>query len=137
MTSIDRRTAIRWVLAAGAAAQLPDVAFAAEQLPATAAVGYGKDPNLLKSYAAGELWPLTLTDAQKRTTRVLCDLIIPADETSPAASAVADARVHRRMDQRALSGLPTRSETIAAWTRVARCGVAAPISANEFAALQC
>ncbi len=88
MTSIDRRTAIRWVLAAGAAAQLPDVAFAGEQLPATAA-GYGKDPNLLKTYAAGDLWPLALTDAQKRTTRVLCDLIIPADETSPAASAVA------------------------------------------------
>jgi hypothetical protein len=88
VTSIDRRTAIRWVLAAGAAAQLPDVAFAGEQLPATVA-GYGKDPNLLKAYAAGDLWPLALTDAQKRTTRVLCDLIIPADETSPAASAVA------------------------------------------------
>jgi Gluconate 2-dehydrogenase subunit 3 len=87
MTSIDRRTAIRWVLAAGAAAHLPDVAFAGEQLPA--ALGYGKDPNLLKTYTAGDLWPLALTDAQKRTTRVLCDLIIPADETSPAASAVA------------------------------------------------
>jgi Gluconate 2-dehydrogenase subunit 3 len=89
MTSIDRRTAIRWVLAAGAAAHLPDVAFAGEPVPTAAAVGYGKDPNLLKAHAAGDLWPLTLTNAQKRTTRVLCDLIIPADESSPAASAVA------------------------------------------------
>jgi hypothetical protein len=43
----------------------------------------------LKTYAAGELWPLTLTDAQLRTTSALCDLIIPADEQSPAASAAA------------------------------------------------
>lgn len=86
---IDRRTAIKWVLVAGAAAQLPDFAFAAEPARNAAPVGYGKDPNLLKTYAAGELWSLTLTDAQKRTTRVLCDLIIPADEHSPAASAVA------------------------------------------------
>jgi len=89
MMQIDRRAAIKWVLAAGAAAQLPDFAFAADPTRSAAAAGYGKDPNLLKTYAAGELWPLTLTDAQKRTTRVLCDLIIPADEHSPAASAVA------------------------------------------------
>jgi hypothetical protein len=86
---IDRRTAIKWVLVAGAAAQLPDFAFAAEPARGAAPVGYGKDPNLLKPYSAGELWSLMLTDAQKRTTRALCDLVIPADEHSPAASAVA------------------------------------------------
>jgi hypothetical protein len=89
MMQIDRRTAIKWVLVAGAAAQLPEFAFAADPARSAAAAGYGKDPNLLKTYAAAELWPLTLTDAQKRTTRALCDLIIPADEHSPAASAVA------------------------------------------------
>ena len=87
MTSIDRRTAVKWVLAASAAAQLPEFAFAATS--GAAVSGYGKDPDLLRKYAAGELWPLTLTEPQRRTTRVLCDLIIPADEHSPAASAVA------------------------------------------------
>lgn len=86
---VDRRTAIKWVLLAGAAVQLPDFVVAAAQPPGPAPAGYGKDPSLQKIYAAGELWPLTLTDAQKRTTTALCDLIIPADEHSPAASAAA------------------------------------------------
>ena len=34
------------------------------------------------------LWPLTLTGPQRDTTRVLCDLIIPADSSSPSASEV-------------------------------------------------
>lgn len=83
MMQIDRRTAMKWVLAAGAAAQLPDFAFAAD------AQGYGKDPNVMKAYAPGELWPLTLDEAQRDATRVLCDLIIPADAQTPAASALA------------------------------------------------
>ncbi|MGH8177095.1 MAG: gluconate 2-dehydrogenase subunit 3 family protein [Steroidobacter sp.] len=86
---VDRRTAVKWVLAAGAAAQLPDFVVAAAQPSGAAPLGYGKDPNLLKIHAAGDLWPLTLTDAQKRTTTVLCDLIIPADGDSPPASGVA------------------------------------------------
>jgi hypothetical protein len=89
MTQLDRRMAMKWVLAAAAAAQLPDFAFAAAAAGPPNAQGYGKDPDMLKMYEAGELWPLTLTDAQRRTTRVLCDLIIPADELSPAATAVA------------------------------------------------
>jgi hypothetical protein len=85
--TLDRRTAMKWVLAAGAAAQLPDFSIAAA--PAGSPQGYGKDPDLLKRYTAGNGWPLTLNEAQRRTTRALCDLIIPADEHSPAASAVA------------------------------------------------
>jgi Gluconate 2-dehydrogenase subunit 3 len=96
MTQIDRRTAMKWVLGAGAAAQLPDFTFAAAPTTAQAPSGYGKDPNLLKTYAAGELWPLTLNDTQRRTAKVLCDLIIPADEFSPAASAVA---THQFVDE--------------------------------------
>ena len=80
---------MKWVLAAGAAAQLPELAFEAAPPDPPNVRGYGKDPNILKPYAAGELWPLTLSDAQRRTTRTLCDLIIPADEFSPAATAVA------------------------------------------------
>lgn len=83
---MDRRTSIKWVMAASALwPQLRADALAA----APAAVrGYGTDPNLLKAYHPGELWPLTLTAAQRRLARALCDLIISADDHSPAASDV-------------------------------------------------
>jgi len=87
MNEFDRRTAIKWVLAASAALRLPGVAFDASAA-ATAAKGYGKDPDLLKKYAAGDLWPLTLTKEQRVTATALCDLIIPEDSQSPAASKV-------------------------------------------------
>lgn len=83
---IDRRTAIKWVLAASAALQLPTVGLAQDTLKNVS--GYGKDPNLLKIHQLGELWPLTLSEAQRATATVLSDLIIPADEHSPAASKV-------------------------------------------------
>jgi hypothetical protein len=87
MSEIDRRTAIKWVMAASAALKLPTVSF--DALAATPATqGYGKDPNLMKVYKSGELWPLTLTKEQRATATALCDLIIPADDTSPAASSV-------------------------------------------------
>jgi hypothetical protein len=50
--------------------------------------GYGTDPNLTKIYKPDELWPLTFTSQQRHTARVLCDLIIPADTSSPSASEV-------------------------------------------------
>jgi hypothetical protein len=53
-----------------------------------AAQGYGTDPNLTKLYKPGDLWPLTFTPPQRRTAKLLCDLIIPADESSPSASSV-------------------------------------------------
>jgi hypothetical protein len=87
MYELDRRTAIKWVLAASAALRLPSVSFDATAAT-PAAKGYGKDPNLMKVYAAGDLWPLTLTKEQRATAAALCDLIIPADDTSPAASSV-------------------------------------------------
>ena len=83
MYELDRRTAIKWVLAASAALRLPSASF--DALAATpAAKGYGKDPDLMKVYKAGELWPLTLTKEQRVTAAALCDVIIPADDTSPA-----------------------------------------------------
>jgi hypothetical protein len=84
---MDRRTAVKWVLAASAALKLPGVSFDAAAA-APAAQGYGKDPDLLKKYAAGDLWPLTLTQEQRATATALCDLIIPEDGQSPAASQV-------------------------------------------------
>ncbi|HEY0941391.1 MAG TPA: gluconate 2-dehydrogenase subunit 3 family protein [Steroidobacter sp.] len=74
------------MLAASAALQLPNPALANDTAQSIA--GYGTDPNLLKIYQAGDLWPLTLTEAQRATATVLCDLIIPADERGPAASKV-------------------------------------------------
>ncbi len=50
--------------------------------------GYGPDPNLIKAYEKGELWPLTLNPGQRQLAAALSDLIIPEDEHSPAASAV-------------------------------------------------
>jgi gluconate 2-dehydrogenase subunit 3-like protein len=87
MYELDRRTAIKWVLGASAALRLPSASFDA-LAAAPVAQGYGKDPNLMKIYKAGELWPLTLSKEQRVTAAALCDLIIPADDTSPAASSV-------------------------------------------------
>ena len=84
---IDRRTALKWVLAAGAALQLP-AGVALAQETAKSVSGYGKDPNLLKIHQIGELWPLTLNESQRATATMLSDLIIPADDESPAASKV-------------------------------------------------
>jgi hypothetical protein len=75
---IDRRTTIKWMLAA--CASVPMLKAMAE--------GYGTDLDLQKIYTPGELWPLTLSEEQKRTAGALCDLIIPADAHSPSASAV-------------------------------------------------
>ncbi|HQZ27238.1 MAG: gluconate 2-dehydrogenase subunit 3 family protein [Verrucomicrobiales bacterium] len=53
-----------------------------------AATGYGTDPLLAKVYARGEVWPLTLTDAENAAIKALCDVILPADDFGPAASSV-------------------------------------------------
>ena len=84
---MDRRTTLKWVLAA-AALPLGRIA------PLDAAEGkavakpYGSDPKLLETYRPGDLWPLTFTAEQRKLATVLCDTIIPADATSPSASAV-------------------------------------------------
>ncbi len=84
---IDRRTAVKWMLTAAAATTLaPRLLRGQAGVPA--AKGYGTDPDLLKHYQPGDLWPLTFTDAQRRTAAALCDVIIPADGSSPSASAV-------------------------------------------------
>jgi hypothetical protein len=47
--------------------------------------GIGTDPNLHKKEIP---WPRVLTDEEKRTVTALGDIIVPADEFGPAASAV-------------------------------------------------
>lgn len=84
---MDRRTTIKWVLAASAAwPVLGRPGARAESAPGTK--GYGSDPRLLENYRPGELWPLTLNPGQRRLAAVLSDLIIPADGHSPGAAAV-------------------------------------------------
>ena len=93
---MDRRTSIKWVLAAGVAwpaaqrvaAQATAAAAAVARQGETAVEGYGTDPDLVTVHKRGEYWPLTLSAAQRRLAAALCDLIIPADDHSPAASAV-------------------------------------------------
>jgi hypothetical protein len=99
---MDRRDTLKWILAAsaspllqrqalggGQAASAPALRGSAESATGYGAgVGYGGDPDLLKRYKAGDLWPLVLTPMQRATVTALCDVIIPADDHSPSASAV-------------------------------------------------
>ena len=89
---MDRRTTIKWMFAAAAAVpSLRTLGAMPEPLArdvAATQAGYGTDPNLVSEWKPGGPWPLTLTTSGRRTTQALCDLIIPADDHSPAASAV-------------------------------------------------
>lgn len=93
---LDRRDAIKWMLTAAAAMTVLERNTFAATAAAPASVGYGSDPDLLKDYKAGDAWPLTMTDAQRRTAAVLCDVIIPQDAKSPSASAL---HVHDFIDE--------------------------------------
>jgi gluconate 2-dehydrogenase subunit 3-like protein len=98
---MDRRRTLKWMLAASAmpllarrapaegitAALTEGAAALTEGVPA-APQGYGTDPDLTKIHHPGDLWPLTLSPAQRRTAAGLCDVIIPADAHSPSASSV-------------------------------------------------
>jgi hypothetical protein len=80
--TLTRREAIRQILAATALASTLNLRGFAAELDAP---GLGFDPNLLKKEIP---WPRLLTDAEKRIVTALADVIIPADEFGPAASAV-------------------------------------------------
>lgn len=110
---LSRRAAIQWVLGAVAAANLQGCS---KQPPAEAgafptkevevapigqgqedasrlattqhAKGYGTDPNLVAFHKPGDIWPLTLTAAQKSAATALADVIFPKDALGPAASEV-------------------------------------------------
>jgi hypothetical protein len=90
---MDRRTTIKWVLAASLSWPLRHARAGSATAPAApepllALKGYGTDPDLLKTYHPGEVWPLTLDPPQRQLAGVLCDLIIPADEHSGSATSV-------------------------------------------------
>jgi Gluconate 2-dehydrogenase subunit 3 len=90
---MDRRTSIKWVLAASTSwpllrARGGFASAAAGTDPTPALKGYGTDPDLLKTYHPGDVWPLTLSEPQRQLAASLADLIIPADEHSGSASSV-------------------------------------------------
>lgn len=98
---LDRRTTIKWLaatMAAGYAGCSGDDKYLGDEIPGgrspgpllgtaatTATTGYGVDPDVMNPSVP---WPLTLTDTQLEATSALCDTILPADDRSPAASAV-------------------------------------------------
>jgi hypothetical protein len=90
---MDRREAIKWMLAAGATFSVLNGKGLA--VPGSTS-GYGTDPNLLEAYKPGDFWPLTFTKEQHRTVSALCDVILPADERSPSAS---ELKVHDFLDE--------------------------------------
>jgi len=73
---------MRRILAASALATTLSLRGFAAELDAP---GIGFDPNLLKKEIP---WPRILTESEKRIVTALADVIIPADEFGPAASAV-------------------------------------------------
>lgn len=88
-----RRSVIKLIVGAAAA---PALAAACRSVPQadTAApppprgsgpAGTPTDPDLLNPVVP---WELTLTDGERITLAALCDVIIPADNRSPAASAI-------------------------------------------------
>jgi Gluconate 2-dehydrogenase subunit 3 len=111
MEPMDRRKAVQWMLASLAATSVikaSSPAFAASPVSrhTLVAKGYGTDPDLNRVYHPGELWPLTFTETQRRQAAVLCDLIFPADETSPSASSL---KVHDFVNEWISSPYPESS----------------------------
>lgn len=86
---MDRRTSLKWMLSAAALPLLQLTGCSPEPPPRLpSGVGYGTDPDLIKVYGPGSIWPLTLSGQQRRIATALCDLIVPADAHGPGAVAV-------------------------------------------------
>ncbi len=76
------------MFAAASAANLGGLGAYSADANTTIAHGYGTDPSFAKVYKPGDVWPLTLSAPQRRTVAAFSDLLLPADDLGPAASAV-------------------------------------------------
>ena len=93
---IDRRLAIKWMLAVSAGAVVARSrvfgAPGAQREPGVAdpepVHGSGTDPNMVKASKPGDYWPLTFTEFQHRQAAVLADIVVPAEGANPSATAV-------------------------------------------------
>ncbi|MCB1232355.1 MAG: gluconate 2-dehydrogenase subunit 3 family protein [Verrucomicrobiae bacterium] len=89
---LPRRTVLRWFAASAAAGAIPSggvlpFSASAQEVPANTP-GYGTDPNLVKAYEPGDVWPLTFSEDERKLVTVLADTVLPDDEYGPAASTV-------------------------------------------------
>jgi hypothetical protein len=88
LTTLDRRTALQWVMAASALHALPRHAAAGANKIVrydSESKGYGTDPNLLQPVMP---WERTMTPHQLQLTAVLSDLILPGTAGAPAPSVI-------------------------------------------------
>ena len=107
-TKVDRRTTIKWLaatMAASASGCSSTDRFVGEEIPpvsqaallgtaqGTDGVGIGIDPDLLHPVVP---WRRTMTEAQLGLAAALADVVLPADDSSPAASALG---VHEFVDE--------------------------------------
>lgn len=84
---LDRRAAMAWVGAVGAALAVGGGVVVAGCSPhTTEAKGYGTDPNLVNPAKAP--WPRLLSKDELQAAAVLADFILPASGAAPAASAL-------------------------------------------------
>lgn len=82
---LDRRSAIKWMLAASASVPfLNSKSFGQSGPSIPTPRGYGSDPNLITPETAP--WERILTPTQFKTTSALADIILPRDGESPSAS---------------------------------------------------
>lgn len=88
--TVDRRTTLAWLAVALSA--LPEAArgtglegtkWPVVTLKPVTAPGYGVDPDFSDPKVP---WPLTLTAVERKAAAALCDMILPAAGTAPAAS---------------------------------------------------
>jgi hypothetical protein len=100
--TVDRRTTLKWLGATVLAAHAQLASPATKLLPSPR--GYGTDPNLVHPSVP---WPRTLTRAQLLVVASLCDLLLPDDGRSPAASAVG---VHDFVDEWISAPYPEQQE---------------------------
>lgn len=93
VTAMDRRTALVWVgLVAAAIGGGQYLGLGGSRDPIKGP-GYGRDPNLNDP---AKYWERTLTVDQLAAVKLLCDFILPAEGSAPAASAL---HVHDFIDE--------------------------------------
>jgi hypothetical protein len=83
---VDRRTALAWIGAIGAATTAGGVLTACGPDAGGKAKGYGTDPKLNPPVKAA--WPRLLNKDQLQVAAILADFILPATATAPSASSL-------------------------------------------------
>ena len=85
---LSRREVLKFFTAASAVLTSGKVESFAQELTVASAKGYGTDPDLTKIYSPGDVWPLTFTPEQRKAATAMADVLFPADQFGPAASAL-------------------------------------------------